>query len=74
MQNRSPACWDPEISILSGKQSNLKFNHFSPSENDLLLLFREKKRSENHSPKFGGGGGERLYLRLWTHGHIIRDC
>lgn len=37
-QSGSLACLDPETSILSGRQSNLKFNHLPPRENALLLL------------------------------------
>lgn len=43
MQNRSPACLDPEISILSGRQGNLKFNHLFPKPEGLLITFSEKR-------------------------------
>lgn len=43
MQSRSPACLDPEISILSGRQSNLKFNHLSPKRERLIITFLEKR-------------------------------
>ena len=62
MQSGSPACLDPEVSILSGRQSNLKFNHLSPQARmPYYCFFRQKNRPRNQSPKFGvgevGGGG-----------------
>lgn len=43
MQSWSSACLDPEISILSARQSNLKFNHLSPKRECLIIIFFEKK-------------------------------
>lgn len=43
MQSGSPACLDPEISILSGRQGNLKFNHLFPKPECLIITFAGKR-------------------------------
>lgn len=74
MQNRSQACLDPEISILSGRQSNLKFNHLSPKREWLIItFFRGKNRPRNQSGKFGRGGGGRGCIGLGVHGCLLWD-
>lgn len=62
MQSESLACLDPKVSILSGRQSNLKFNHlFPPSENALVLLLWRKEQAQKSISKilgwrWGNGG------------------
>ena len=50
-QSGSLACLDPETSILSGRQSNLKFNHPPPERECLIIAFLEKGTGQKSNSK-----------------------